>query len=65
MSDSDSDADGGDLRAKIARLEAENARLRGPGGVKLKGSRKIKAEKEEVDFKVTEKDGKTVLDIFD
>ncbi|GAA6011186.1 hypothetical protein JCM8202_003926 [Rhodotorula sphaerocarpa] len=58
-------ADGGDLRAKIARLEAENARLRGPGGVKLKGSRKIKAEKEEVDFKVTEKDGKTVLDIFD
>ncbi|BGP52845.1 hypothetical protein JCM8202v2_000402 [Rhodotorula sphaerocarpa] len=62
---SSSDADGGDLRAKIARLEAENARLRGPGGVKLKGSRKIKAEKEEVDFKVTEKDGKTVLDIFD
>ncbi|BGP52846.1 hypothetical protein JCM8202v2_000403 [Rhodotorula sphaerocarpa] len=71
LSDSDSDDDGPDLRAKVARLEAENARLRGPSAVKLEGGRKVKAEKgvktekEEVDFKVTKKDGKVVLDILD
>lgn len=71
LSDSDSDDDGADLRAKVARLEAENARLRGPSAVKLEGGRKVKAEKgvkaekEEVDFKVTKKDGKVVLDILD
>ncbi|GAA5866350.1 hypothetical protein JCM3774_006626 [Rhodotorula dairenensis] len=49
-SDSDDDADGGDLRAKIARLEAENAKLRG---------------NEKVKVKVTTENGKVVLDLLD
>ena len=42
---SDEDGGGGDLRAKIARLEAENARLR--GGVKAEPGVKVEDEGDE------------------
>ncbi|GAA5958151.1 hypothetical protein JCM8115_003996 [Rhodotorula mucilaginosa] len=63
-SDEDDDG-GGDLRAKIARLEGENARLRGgvkaEPGVKIKDEPKVKKEK----YKTTQENGKVVLDLLD
>ena len=63
-SDEDDDG-GGDLRAKIARLEGENARLRGgvkaEPGVKVKDKPKVKKEK----LKCTQEKGKVVLDLLD
>lgn len=53
------------MRAKIARLEAENARLRGgvkaEPGVKVKDKPKVKKEK----LKCTQEKGKVVLDLLD
>ena len=47
------------MRAKIARLEAEVATLR--GGVRDKDEPKVKKEK----FKYTQENGKVVLDLLD
>ncbi|KAG0666066.1 hypothetical protein C6P46_005417 [Rhodotorula mucilaginosa] len=62
---SDEDSSGGDLRAKIARLEAENARLRGgvkaEPGVKVEDEIKVKKEK----YTTTQENGKVVLDLLD
>ena len=62
---SDEDSSGGDLRAKIARLEAENARLRGgvksEPGVKVEDDIKVKKEK----YTTTQENGKVVLDLLD
>lgn len=53
------------MRAKIARLEAENARLRGgvkaEPGVKVEDEVKVKTEK----YKTTQENGKVVLDLLD
>ncbi|GAA5991976.1 hypothetical protein JCM10908_000680 [Rhodotorula pacifica] len=54
----DENDDGGDLRAKIARLEAENAKLR--SGVKAEPGVEVKKEKikpEKVKVKVSEENG--------
>ncbi|KWU46679.1 hypothetical protein RHOSPDRAFT_31495 [Rhodotorula sp. JG-1b] len=62
---SDEDGGGGDLRAKIARLEAENARLRGgvkaEPGVKVEDEVKVKTEK----YKTRQENGKVMLDLLD
>lgn len=64
-SSDEEDDSGGDLRAKIARLEGENARLRGAvkaePGVKIKEEPKIKKEK----YKTSQENGKVVLDLLD
>lgn len=63
-SDEDDDG-GGDLRAKIAHLEGENARLRGAvkfePGIKIKDEPTVKKDK----YKTTQENGKVVLDLLD
>ncbi|EGU13324.1 hypothetical protein RTG_00491 [Rhodotorula toruloides ATCC 204091] len=61
LSDDDDDDDS-DLRAKIARLEAENAKLKN-GGVKEEKKPKIKDEP--LRMNVKKENGQTVIDLLD
>lgn len=62
---SDEDDNGGKLRAKIARLEAENAKLR--GGVKSEPAIRVEDEfkVKKKNYTTTQENGKMVLDLLD